>query len=170
MHTYFLESEHSGDNGWPTIVIPSTLDPSLAPPGHHALHATITEPYAPWRALPRASPAYNALKRERAHVLWDLVRRIIPDIDERTVTSWVGTPKSHARFLRRAQGAYGPRNLLTMTGALPQAVMPLDNMYCCGDTVFPGVGTPAVAASGMWVANSLVSVPAHWEMLDAVGL
>jgi hypothetical protein len=76
VHTYFLESEHSGSNGWPTVVVPSVVAPSLAPPGHHVLHATITEPFAPWIPLDRSSRAYRARKEERAAILWDMVRQV----------------------------------------------------------------------------------------------
>lgn len=83
---------------------------------------------------------------------------------------YVGTPQSHARFLRRQRGTYGPRNLLTMAGALPKAVKPLENMFCCGDSVFPGVGTPAVAASGMWVANTIMPVTDHEAILSELNM
>ncbi|KAK4751889.1 hypothetical protein SAY87_020687 [Trapa incisa] len=36
------------------------------------------------------------------------------------------------------------------------------------DSTFPGIGVPAVLASGAIVANSLVSVSKHTELLDAV--
>ncbi len=35
---------------------------------------------------------------------------------------------------------------------------PINGLYCCGDSTFLGIGMPAVAASGMIVANSLASV------------
>lgn len=76
MHTYFLESPLTGSNGWPTIVVPSVPDPSLAPEGCHVLHATMTEPYAPWAALPRGGPEYERLKAERGDVLMGLVRQV----------------------------------------------------------------------------------------------
>ena len=78
MHTYFLESTLTGSNGWPTIVIPSVPDPTLAPDGCHVLHATMTEPYAPWAALPRGGPEYERLKAERGAVLMGLVRQVRP--------------------------------------------------------------------------------------------
>lgn len=76
MHTYFLESEHTGSNGWPTIVMPSVPDPSLAPPGHHVLHATMAEPWERWAALRRGSPEYAAAKEERSAILMDLARQV----------------------------------------------------------------------------------------------
>lgn len=75
-HTYFLESSHTGRNGWPTIVIPSTAAAGLAAPGHHVLHATMSEPYAPWEGLSRTSAEYRRLKEERAAVLWAFVRQV----------------------------------------------------------------------------------------------
>jgi len=39
-------------------------------------------------------------------------------------------------------------------------------LLCCGDSTFPGIGLPAVAASGAVAANSLVSPWKHWALLD----
>jgi len=52
------------------ISIPSVLDPSLAPPGKHVLHAYTpgTEPYALWEGLDRKSAAYRQLKAQRSEV------------------------------------------------------------------------------------------------------
>lgn len=54
------------------ISIPSVLDPSLAPPGKHVLHAYTpgTEPYALWEGLDRKSEVYRLLKAQRAEVLF----------------------------------------------------------------------------------------------------
>jgi phytoene dehydrogenase-like protein len=41
---------------------------------------------------------------------------------------------------------------------------------CCGDSTFPGIGLPAVAASGMIVANTLAPVGQHLAMLKDIGL
>ncbi len=42
-------------------------------------------------------------------------------------------------------------------------------LLCCGDSTFPGIGVPAVAASGAIVANTLVPVWDHWKLLDRIG-
>ena len=76
MHTYFLESDRNGANGWPTIVIPSVPDPSLAPAGKHVLHATMAAPIREWLHLERGSEEYEGLKRSRGEVLMDFVRQV----------------------------------------------------------------------------------------------
>jgi phytoene dehydrogenase-like protein len=42
-------------------------------------------------------------------------------------------------------------------------------LLCCGDSTFPGIGVPAVAASGAIAANTLVPVWDHWALLDRIG-
>jgi hypothetical protein len=46
------------------VSVPSLLDPALAPPGKHVLHAYVpaTEPWAPWAHLDRKSDEYAAKK------------------------------------------------------------------------------------------------------------
>ena len=43
------------------VSIPSVLDPSLAPPGKHVIHAYTpgSEPYDIWEGLDRTSPEYK---------------------------------------------------------------------------------------------------------------
>lgn len=43
-------------------------------------------------------------------------------------------------------------------------------LYCCGDSTFPGIGLPAVAASGAICANTLVPVWDHVRLLDELAL
>ena len=76
LHTYFLDHEATGPNGWPTIVIPSVADPGLAPPGQHVLHATMAAPLAEWRSVVRGTDAYQALKTQKGAMLHDLVRKV----------------------------------------------------------------------------------------------
>lgn len=44
---------------------------------------------------------------------------------------------------------------------LPGPVTPLHGLYLAGDSVFPGIGVPAVAVSGASAANSIVNVVTH---------
>ena len=47
---------------------------------------------------------------------------------------------------------------------------PIQGLYCCGDSTFPGIGLPAVAASGVICANTLVSVDQHIRLLEEIGI
>ncbi|CAL5378004.1 unnamed protein product [Camellia sinensis] len=155
------------------ISIPSVLSPDLAPPGKHVLHAYMpgTEPFGLWEGLDRKSAEYKELKAKRSEVLWRAVERAVgPGFDrEKCEVKLVGTPLTHRRFLRRNRGTYGPA-IQAGKGTFPGHSTPIPQLYCCGDSTFPGIGVPAVAASGAIVANSLVSVSQHSELLDAVGI
>lgn len=153
------------------ISIPSVIDPSLAPPNKHCLHAyyPATEPYHIWENVKRGSDEYKALKEERSKNLWAAIERVIPDIRNRVEISMVGSPLTHARYLRRHQGSYGPA-IRAGQGTFPFGTTPIKGLYCVGDYTFPGIGLPAVAASGAVVANTLVPLKKHEELLNSLGL
>ncbi|AOX04045.1 carotene isomerase [Moorena producens PAL-8-15-08-1] len=153
------------------LSIPSLLDPSLAPPGKHVIHVYTpgNEPYELWQGMSRNSEAYAQQKQVRAEIMWKGLERIIPDIRSRCEVTLVGTPLTHERFLRRHRGSYGP-GIRAGVGIFPGPGTPLPGLMCCGDSTFPGIGLPAVAASGMITANTLVPVSKHLEMLKTIGL
>ena len=79
------------------------------------------------------------------------------------------SPLTHERFLRRSQGTYGPgwrAGKESFPG--PKNIKQIKNLLCCGDSTFPGIGVPAVAASGAAAANTLAPVGKHWEMLSTL--
>ncbi|CAN0467415.1 unnamed protein product, partial [Laminaria digitata] len=45
---------------------------------------------------------------------------------------------------------------------------PLPGLVCTGDSVWPGIGVPAVAASGTLVANMMVSPFEQRKMLQKI--
>ena len=63
-----------------------------------------------------------------------------------------------------------PRDL-SRRNTFPPASTPVAGLVICGDATFPGIGVPAVAASGMIAANSalgLETVPKHLRLLDRI--
>ncbi|MGF1536081.1 MAG: phytoene desaturase family protein [Elainellaceae cyanobacterium] len=152
------------------ISIPSVLDPSLAPPGKHVLHAYTpgSEPYDVWRGLDRSGPEYAALKQERSQVLWQAVERVIPGVRDRCEVALVGTPLTHERYLRRYRGTYGPA-ISAADGLFPAGKTEMPGLLRCGDSVFPGIGLPAVAASGLIAANTLTPLAQHLQRLELLG-
>ena len=90
------------------VSIPSLLDPSLAPTGKHVIHAytPASEPYDLWEGLDR--PTYQQQKEARSHLLWEGIKKIIPDLENRCDLKLIGTPLTHERFLQRDRGTYSP--------------------------------------------------------------
>lgn len=150
------------------VSIPTVLDPSLAPPGKHVVHAYSAgnEPYADWEGLDRASEEYRRLKAERAEPLWRALERIIPDIRRRAEVDLAGSPLTHARFLRRHRGSYGP-GIPAGKGSFPGPThIPIKGLLCCGDSCFPGIGAPAVAGSGAIAANTLAPIGKQISLIN----
>ncbi|MGE5658708.1 MAG: phytoene desaturase family protein [Actinomycetota bacterium] len=134
------------------ISIPSVWDANLAPPGHHVIHAYTLEPEQGWQR----DRGYESRKRERSLSLFRALEKIIPDLRPRIVLELIGTPLTHARFLRRYQGTYGPA-IAAGKGTFPGPHTAIAGLYRVGDSTLPGIGVPAVAASGILCANTLVS-------------
>lgn len=104
-------------------------------------------------------------------VMWRAVERALGSgfRRENCEVKLVGTPLTHQRFLRRNRGTYGPA-IMAGEDVFPGHSTPIPQLFRCGDSTFPGIGVPAVAASGAIVANSLVSVSQHSQLLDAIGI
>jgi phytoene dehydrogenase-like protein len=92
------------------------------------------------------------------------LERVIPDVRERVVLELVGTPLTHAGYLRRYRGTYGP-GIAAGKGMFPSMFTPVKGLYRVGDSTLPGIGVPAVAASGILCANTLVDVGRVLEVL-----
>jgi carotene isomerase len=170
-HYIIVNDWHRGVTAPQNVVvvsIPSVLDPSLAPPGKHTIHVYTpgNEPHSLWRGMERRSPEYIQQKQARAEIMWQGLERIIPDIRDRTELTLVGTPLTHQHFLRRHHGSYGPA--ITAGSLFPGSTTPLSGFLCCGDSTFPGIGIPAVAASGAIAANTIAPINKHLEMLARV--
>jgi prolycopene isomerase len=137
------------------VSIPTLLDPSLAPAGRHIVHTFTPSDIAAWTDL---SPAdYKAKKAADAARLVQRLEAILPGLGGAIRHQEIGTPRTHRRFLGRMGGSYGPIPALRLPGLLP---MPfnrtgLQNLYCVGDSCFPGQGLNAVAFSGFACAHRI---------------
>lgn len=145
------------------ISIPSVWDANLAPVGHHVVHAYTLEPYSGWHR----DDSYEQRKKERSVPLYRALERVIPDIRQRVVLELVGTPLTHSSYLRRHQGTYGPA-IAANQGMFPGPNTPIPGLYRVGDSNMPGIGVPAVAASGILCANSLVKPKQTSELLNKI--
>ena len=153
------------------ISIPSVLDPSMAPEGHHVLHAytPASEPWSAWAELHRGTPAYQQHKQNRCQLFWSVLERKIPDLRQRCEVVMEGTPLTHRHFLNVHQGSYGPA-LSAAKGLFPGVTTPLQGLLRCGASTFPGIGIPPVAASGAMAAHAITGPRAQQQLLDLLGL
>ena len=81
----------------------------------------------------------------------------VEEVKERAEIDLLGTPLTHEYFNGRFKGTYGA----TWESMLREAETDIKGLYLAGDSVFPGIGIPAVAVSGAKAANSMVSVGRH---------
>jgi phytoene dehydrogenase-like protein len=110
---------------------------------------------------------YQKFKRERCDFLWKAIERSIPDVRQRVKLELEASPITHQRFNRRYKGTYGPA-LRAGKEKFPYPKTSVENLFCCGDSVFPGIGVPAVAASGANAASSTVPIWKHLDMLKTL--
>ncbi|CAN1213024.1 carotenoid isomerase [Tumidithrix helvetica PCC 7403] len=139
------------------VSIPTLLDPSLAPVEHHIVHTFTPSWISDWEGL---SPSeYEHRKEEAAFKLIARLERIFPTLSQNLDYQEVGTPRTHRRFLGRMDGTYGPipqRKLMGLLG-MPFNRTSIPDLYCVGDSTFPGQGLNAVAFSGFACAHLVAS-------------
>ncbi|CAM6039132.1 unnamed protein product [Sphagnum compactum] len=160
-HHLVLESEWSKlEEPYETIFlsIPTILDSSLAPPGHHILHIFTTSWIDDWQGL---SPVDYKKKKEALadKIVARLEATLFPGLKAAITFCEVGTPKTHRRYLARDDGTYGPIPAAKPKGLLgmPFNTTAVDGLYCVGDSCFPGQGVIAVAFSGTMCAHRVAA-------------
>ena len=131
------------------VSIPTLLDSSLAPEGHHIIHTFTPSWIEEWQNL--SVIEYQQKKEAAATKLIHRLEAIFPALSAKLDYQEVGTPRTHRRFLGREDGTYGPipsRKLAGLLG-MPFNRTSIPDLYCVGDSTFPGQGLNAVAFSGM---------------------
>jgi len=98
---------------------------------------------------------YKDLKEKRCEIFLNPLRKIIPDIDKRIEIKMLGTPLTHQKFTYTSSGSYGPA-ISAKQGLFPGYKTPIKNVFSCGASTFPGIGIPAVAASGAYAAEGIL--------------
>ncbi|MBO8217479.1 carotenoid isomerase [Prochlorococcus marinus] len=148
-----LESE----KGVIFVSIPTLLDSSLAPEGKHIVHAFTPSSMSEWEGLSRKE--YLQKKEKYFSFIVERISQILPNLEENIDHKEIGTPKTHKKFLGRYEGSYGPIPRQKLLGLLPMPfnTTKIKNLYCVGDSCFPGQGLNAVAFSGYACAHKIGS-------------
>ncbi|MBK1989253.1 carotene isomerase [Sphaerospermopsis aphanizomenoides BCCUSP55] len=137
------------------VSIPTLLDPDLAPTGYHIIHAFTPAEIADWQRLKPTE--YEQKKEAAAGRIIQQLEKIFPGLDAGLDYLEVGTPLTHRRFLGRTDGTYGPIPRRKLWGLLGMRFnrTAISNLYCVGDSTFPGQGLNAVAFSGFACAHRI---------------
>ncbi|KDP36072.1 hypothetical protein JCGZ_08716 [Jatropha curcas] len=153
------------------LSIPTVLDSSLAPAGHHILHIFTTSSIEDWEGL---SPKDYEAKKELVadEIISRLEKKLFPGLRSSISFMEVGSPKTHRRYLARDEGTYGPmpRNIPKGLLGMPFNTTGIDGLYCVGDSCFPGQGVIAVAFSGVMCAHRVaadIGLEKNSPVLDA---
>ena len=156
----YIENRHDLAAHDITVFLSSLDDPSLCPPGMHAL--TIIAPCnVKW---PRPgdpeyqSEAYRQRKAREAEKLLEQVERYLPGLRKHIRVMEIGTPSTIERYTLKNGGAVGgPKQMIgqEMMKRL-HAKSEWKNLYFCGDSTVMGIGIVATTASGVGAANMVL--------------
>ncbi|GBF98578.1 carotene isomerase [Raphidocelis subcapitata] len=151
------------------VSMPSLLDPSLAPPGRHIVHAFTPDWVDAWQDLTPAE--YEAEKERVADSICARLEAVLPGLRGAIEFREAGTPRTHRRYLSREDGTYGPipsRRPLGML-SMPFNTTAVEGLYCVGDSTFPGQGVNAVVFSGFGCAHRVavdIGLEPGWPAVD----
>jgi prolycopene isomerase len=147
--------EMTATQGTIFVSIPTLLDPNLAPPGYHIIHAFTPDWITNWQGL--SPKEYKGKKEIAARQIINRLETIFPGLDAGVDYLEIGTPRTHRRFLNRIDGTYGPIPKRKLWGllAMPFNRTAIPGLYCVGDSTFPGQGLNAVAFSGFACAHRI---------------
>jgi phytoene dehydrogenase-like protein len=108
---------------------------------------------------------YERMKAEGAEYLYRSVGRAldlsVEEIKARSDVALIGSPLTHERYNRRDRGTYGA----AWGSMIASPETPLKSLYLAGDSIFPGIGVPAVALSGAIAANTMIRPIRHISKL-----
>ena len=152
-HDAIFRDMLQGKPGGLWLNVPTLVDPTLAPEGHHTLTMTSLVPYdigSPW-------------EQERERFARDLVRsfhHIIPGLEDQIEVLETATPLTLERYAGNDRGAtYGWANTPRQTASrrLPR-VTPIEGLFLAGHWTHPGTGSLRCLVSGLHTAMMYLSM------------
>jgi prolycopene isomerase len=168
-HTYDQEQIFQDlQNGRPGGIwgaIPSLIDPSLAPDGHHTLTISAMTPFdigKPWE---------GEADRYAEAMIGDF-EPIFPGLKDSVKLLETATPETLHRYcLNRGAACYGWENIPSQTGGRRSAhITPIKGLFLSGHWSQPGSGSIRVLVSGLHTAQMVLVMsggkPADFEHPD----
>ena len=145
------------------MLIPSQIDPTMAPPGKHMM--TVFVQYAPYDLLADGKRSAENWTEERkkafADCVFDKIEEACPDIRQRVVHAEIRTPRDIEREVGLTEGNIFQGELtfdqLLFNRPVPgyaNYATPIDGMYLVGSSAHPGGGV--MAAPGANAAREIL--------------
>lgn len=126
------------------ITIPTKINPSLAPAGHHIITL-----YTPIAYRPKGIDDWNKKKDEYTARFIKMAGEVIPGLKQHIVELDTTTPDTLERFTGNSKGAIAGWNYTPFTDiARPQNKTPIDGLWLAGHWTLPGPGTHSAIPSG----------------------
>jgi prolycopene isomerase len=152
-----IEGVNRGDL---TLYISSLDDPSICPPGTHAITtiAPSPEPWpSPWSKEYRTE-AYRQRKSEAVERTLNQIENRFPNLRRNIIVLEAGTPATIERYTLKNGGAVGGPKQAIGQQLMKRLHTASDwpNLYLCGDSTVMGMGTPSVTVSGIGAANRVL--------------
>lgn len=138
------------------IMVPSKIDPSLAPAGHAAVTLIRLLPQEEVERWERSEAGYSQRKRAFADELIARAEQAIPGLSQHIVYRQEGSPSTFMRYAWASGGSiYGPaegQGRMTVT-------TPVERLYLAGSGVMGG-GVEAAVIAGVMAANAILPAQA----------
>ncbi len=146
----------------PTLIvsIPTLLDPSLAPEGHHILKILVVAPFHYQERWGVTNPeTYQRVKEEFSKkILLQLESKMIPDLKNHLLFSEAATPLTLERYTGNERGAmYGLASTPEQIGHLrPSHQTPIPGLFQVGHYTRPSHGILGASLSGLFAARAIL--------------
>ncbi len=135
------------------ISIPTFVNPSVAPEGHHVVNLVMPMPYR----LP-GMQEWKGKKQEYTERLIRLAEKVIPGLTGQIVVKESASPDTLARYTGNSGGAVGGWDYTPEIMALrPTNQSPVEGLWLTGHWTVPGIGIHAVIQSGYITASMIPS-------------
>jgi len=142
----------AGEVTYVDVMIPTLVDPGLAPPGEHVVIV---------QTVPFTLTADRGTDEQVAERMLELAEQVIPGLRQHITHTLPGANGDHRRRLHHIRTVYGWEMSPRYSGVkrLPPRT-PIDGLLLAGQWTQPGVGVTTVTISGVEAARLALGAPA----------
>jgi len=153
-HVWFV----APDGTYIQLVLLSKDDPSIAPPGRHALFLAMLDPYERWEPLKGNTAAYQECKQAAAEQLLARAETFLPGLRAHIEVQEAASPLTYERYTSNWRG--GTSGWSWDPAKKPQISLakdlPVENFYAVGHYVHSPGGVPTAMITAWYIAREIL--------------